>query len=91
MPASGTYVFTWTVVGDIHSYFVAELVVDGVRRGMTLSDAEDADLAVGTTVVLVTVNAGDHVFVRKFAGDDDKCQAVNADNARNTFSGWLLF
>ncbi|XP_052791470.1 complement C1q-like protein 4 [Mya arenaria] len=88
-PLAGLYVFTWTVA-DFHDWYATELMADGVSRGATIADNGDTDIATGTAIVVVKLNAGSHVFVRRSIGGG--CNVVNiAERARNSFSGWLLF
>lgn len=89
-PSPACSFFTWTLVGPFESYFVTELVVDGVGKGYTISDSATQNLAVASATVLVYINAGDHVFIRKTGGDNDRCNIVSKSHARSTFSGWLL-
>ncbi|KAH3711258.1 uncharacterized protein LOC127857902 [Dreissena polymorpha] len=88
-PVTGVYVFTWSVA-DFHDWYAAELVVNGMSRGATIADNDSQDIAVGTAVVVVHVQAGSHVFVRRSGGGG--CNVLNKPgSATNSFSGWLLY
>ncbi|XP_053381716.1 uncharacterized protein LOC128549225 [Mercenaria mercenaria] len=92
-PATGLYVFSWTAVALQKSYFSAELIVNGVVKGVVEADPDVGGPADGvhpaTGVVLANVNAGNHVFVRFKQGGS--CYVKSDSSARTSFSGWLLF
>ncbi|XP_045183056.2 uncharacterized protein LOC123541560 [Mercenaria mercenaria] len=91
-PATGLYVFSWTVAAPQGSFFSAELIVNGAVQGVVESDSDLGGPGNGvhpaTGVVLANVNAGNHVFVRFHQGTSGH---VKSDSyMRTSFSGWLL-
>lgn len=91
-PATGLYVFTWTVAATQGSWYTAELVIDGAVKGWIITDSDTAGTGNGvhpaTGIVLANVNAGDHVFIRYLTGSN--CHVESDFKTRTTFSGWLL-
>lgn len=87
-PVTGVYVFTWTIAAKAQSWLVSELIVSGERKGLITSDNDANDLTPTTAIALVHLNAGQHVYVRRFRGGD--CTVVSDEHTRAVFSGWLL-
>jgi len=70
-----------------NDWLETELVVNGQRKGYVSADTTDTDVTPGTGVVLTQVNAGEHVFVRRFGGGG--CH-LSRHNVRNSFTGILI-
>ncbi|XP_069107933.1 uncharacterized protein [Argopecten irradians] len=91
VPETGTYVITWTMVSLGRSAFQTLLVVNGQTRGRTWTDAEEiADSHQATGIVVLSLNQGDHLFIRMghvYHG------GILADSsyANPTFSGWKIY
>ncbi|XP_045163751.2 complement C1q-like protein 4 [Mercenaria mercenaria] len=90
VPVSGVYVFTWTFLADYAQYAVTEIVVNGEKKGWTITDGTSQSLLLSpsSSLIVTSVNAGDHVFIRRVQGRG--CSAVNSQYMRATFSGWQL-
>ena len=86
-PTSGLYLFSWTIFSEDEDWVETELVVDGRRKGYVSVDTTTTDITPGTGVVLTHVNAGEHVFVRRFAGGG--CH-LSRNGVRNSFTGILM-
>ena len=86
-PASGLYLFSWTIYSENDDHLKTELVVNGQRKGYISVDSSNPDITPGTGVVLTHVNAGEHVFVRRFASST--CH-VSRNEVRNSFTGILM-
>lgn len=91
VPVSGIYVFSWTFLVDYSEYAVTEIVMNGVTKGWTVTDGSSQSLLLNpaTGFVILQVNAGDHVFIRRTRGRG--CTAISNQTSRPTFSGWRLF
>ena len=85
MPATGVYVFTYTVYVDLYKVMHAELVINGrVRNSM-------AAVVSATAISVLQVNAGDHVSVRN-SDTNLTCNVRSSfDLGLTSFSGWRLF
>ena len=82
-PMAGTYTFTWTIRVSGNNY-QTELVVNNSAKDRIIS-YNNNDVSTGTTVV--SLNAGDRVFVRVYTGS----VSIYSDiNGKSTFSGWML-
>ncbi|XP_069107257.1 uncharacterized protein [Argopecten irradians] len=89
VPESGTYVITWTTV-TYHDYVQTLLVVNGVTRGSSVTDAgEVTDIHQTTMIVVLVLNQGDHVSIR--VGNVGR-GTLHTSDAYNypAFSGWKL-
>ncbi|XP_045180683.2 complement C1q-like protein 4 [Mercenaria mercenaria] len=91
VPVTGVYVFTATLVPDFHQHLQAEIIVDGVVKGIIFTDSEEInDIHQASTSIIVHVNAGDHVYIRR--GRSNSCNVISDTTlVRTTFAGWLLF
>ncbi|XP_052791746.1 complement C1q-like protein 2 [Mya arenaria] len=89
-PVAGIYVFTFTVVNNYHDWVITELIVDGASVITTRSDSEEVhDIHPATATIVLHVNSGAHVFVRRYA--DGTCNVLSDPvHGITTFSGWLL-
>ena len=91
-PTTGIYVFSWTVVAQLGTYFSAELIINGAVQGVIESDSDVAGSGNGfhpaTGLVLAQVNAGNHVFIRY--AYENGCNVVSDLKRRSSFTGWLL-
>ncbi|VDI54625.1 Hypothetical predicted protein [Mytilus galloprovincialis] len=89
----GTYAFTWTVCasGARNSEIGVELVIDNKVHGSIYVDSESsAEDDCSTGFVIHTLKLGDVVYTR--SQDAYHEGTVKSDQqARTTFSGWLLF
>ncbi|XP_052800886.1 uncharacterized protein LOC128231532 [Mya arenaria] len=91
VPVAGIYVFTFTIYAEQHYEVRAELVVNGQVKTALIADADEInDYHTGTATIVVQVNAGDHVFVRRADTYSESCVTSNFSRALTTFSGWLL-
>ncbi|XP_045163975.2 uncharacterized protein LOC123528304 [Mercenaria mercenaria] len=91
VPETGIYVFSWSYLSNYHEWAQTEIVVNGVSKGSTISDdpTNVGFWSPATALVVVSVNAGDHVFIRRVGGRG--CTAIGKNGyARTTFSGWKL-
>ncbi|KAH3727751.1 hypothetical protein DPMN_053694 [Dreissena polymorpha] len=87
-PSAGLYLFSRTTASQDDDWVVTELIVNGAR--LIGTDTANADVTPGTAVVLATVNAGDHVFIRRVS-----CGTLFLTNRlqtsmRMSFTGILL-
>lgn len=85
VPEAGTYVFMMTLFSPFDEWSVVDIVVDGTVKGWITTNAEN-DQATG--IVVVHVNVGTHVFIRRSKGRGCK---IKDDLTRSTFTGWKLF
>lgn len=89
VPATGTYVFTWSFMSWPHGWVYTELMknADVIDTRYSESDSPSAwDFSSGT--VVVDVSSGDHVYVR--LGRTSNGRVASIGESRTTFSGWLL-
>jgi hypothetical protein len=88
-PTSGTYVFSWSIMADLHGNLATELMKNSDIIGKKFVDsASSNEWDFSTGIVVVDVNQGDHVFVRLSQTSVGKVLSV--DNSKSTFSGWIL-
>lgn len=93
VPESGIYVFTWTMLAGSHQEFDTHLVVNGQVKGSSFSDtSENGDYYQSTAVVVISVSAGDHIFIRMGYTTQAVGDIVSTDSryGQSTFSGWQL-
>ena len=89
VPSSGLYVFAWTVTVQPHGWASVEIVVNAEVLGSTFADGSYASCWDGSAgIIVVHVNAGDHVFIRMQENGDGPINS-NA-RGRTSFSGWKL-
>ncbi|XP_060577780.1 uncharacterized protein LOC132734917 [Ruditapes philippinarum] len=90
VPESGIYVFTWTFIADYSEYAVNEIVINGAAKGWTISDGSGHCIlrSPSSGLILASVNAGDHVFIRRVTGHG--CMVYSSTFGQPTFSGWQL-
>lgn len=89
VPTSGTYVFTWSIMSDVHGSVHTELMRNAEINGTRYADSATStvwDFATG--IVVVDVGHGDHVYVRLGVNSKGLVRSISA--SRTTFSGWLL-
>nr|XP_022301102.1 complement C1q-like protein 4 [Crassostrea virginica] len=88
-PKSGIYVFTWTIRVFNNSYHGTELVVNGQKVGALIPHSGVSDNDTGSTSVVVYVNEGENVFLRKNMISNNG--GIHSDsNGYSSFSGWKL-
>ncbi|XP_033755045.1 EMILIN-2-like [Pecten maximus] len=90
-PESATYVLTWTTICNPHNYFKTLLVVNGAIRGTSWTDSQEInDYHQTTAVIVLTLNQGDHIFIRM--GPTNGHGTIVSDNivGYSSFSGWKL-
>lgn len=88
VPVTGVNVFTYTIYANSHHYVRAELVINGQVKTAAMADGETVnEIHSSTANIVVSVNAGDHVLVRRA----DTASQCNANRAFSTFSGWMLY
>ena len=92
VPVTGVYVFMYTVYAKDFHYVRAELVINGQVKTAAMADCETVrELHSSTATIVISVNAGDHVLVRR-ADTTSQCNVLsNANQAFSTFSGWMLY
>jgi hypothetical protein len=93
---TGTYVFSWTISVANRSYLYAELVVNGVARGKTMTDAHDLPAAGDSAsgLILVHLAANDVVWVRMAMSGTGSlyCYRHHSESASYCmFAGWLMY
>ncbi|XP_069102538.1 uncharacterized protein [Argopecten irradians] len=93
VPETGTYVFVWVMFAEFRQHIQTLLMVNGAVRGSSFSDAQEVhDLHQATSVVVLKVNQGDHVFI-KVGHTSVTSVTFHYDrnyNGASTFSGWKL-
>nr|XP_034319342.1 complement C1q-like protein 4 [Crassostrea gigas] len=85
---SGTYVFSWSFMSDVHGNVLTELTKNADVIGNRFADSLNSavyDFSTGT--VVVDILQGDHVYVRM---GESTGQVNSISVSRTTFSGWLL-
>lgn len=87
VPATGLYIFTWTVYVRNH-YCPTELILNTSVIGASIADSEhDDDNASATAIVVIQVNVGDAVFIRT----KHSCLSIfGGTETQSSFSGWKL-
>ena len=87
VPSSGLYVFAWTVGIQIHGWVVVDIIVNAEVLGAAFADGATGWNYAGG-IIVVHVNAGDHVFIRM---QENGSGPIYSDNrGRTSFSGWKL-
>lgn len=89
VPTSGTYVFTWSIMSEVHGNLFTQLMRNSEIIGTRFADSYSStvwDFATGT--VVADVNQGDHVYVR--LGQTSHGKVLSVTYSRTTFSGWFL-
>ncbi|XP_033740368.1 complement C1q-like protein 4 isoform X2 [Pecten maximus] len=88
VPSSGVYVFTWVMTGELTEWLSTELVVNGSSRGSTITNTNlGSAYDCSTGVILTSVSAGDHVFIRSVRGGTVRSVP---HHSTSMFSGWRL-
>ncbi|OWF56007.1 hypothetical protein KP79_PYT18143 [Mizuhopecten yessoensis] len=64
-------------------------MLNGLDVGGIDSDADANNWGSATGVVVMSVEAGDHVYIRVTTGSSGKI--ISRPESKSTFSGWLLF
>ncbi|XP_052783266.1 complement C1q-like protein 4 [Mya arenaria] len=90
VPVNGTYVFAVSLFSQGNKFVCVELVVNGDVKGEVFADSEEInDYHSSSASIVVDVNVGDHVYVRRCA--DSTCGILSrASRGRTSFSGWFL-
>ncbi|XP_052784562.1 complement C1q-like protein 4 [Mya arenaria] len=90
VPVNGTYAFAVSLFSQGKKYVGVEIVVNGDVKGEVFADSQEInDVHSSSASVVVDVNVGDHVYVRR--GADSTCGILSqASRGRTYFSGWLL-
>ena len=87
VPSSGLYVFAWTVTVQTHGWASVEIVVNAEVLGSAFADGPTG-WGDGAGIIVVHVNAGDHVFIRM---QENGVGPINSNaRGRTSFSGWKL-
>ena len=87
VPSSGLYVFAWTVTVQVHGWASVEIIVNAEVLGSAFADGPTS-WDDGTGIIVVHVNAGDHVFIRM---QENGIGPINSNaRGRTSFSGWKL-
>ncbi|XP_069111303.1 uncharacterized protein [Argopecten irradians] len=90
VPVSGTYVITWKVISEMKTYINTALIVNGVEKGLSLTNSEDiTDKHQSTAIVVLRLEEGDHLFIRVTSTHTGKVVSDIA-NGHPTLSGWKI-
>nr|XP_022289799.1 C1q-related factor-like [Crassostrea virginica] len=84
-PRDGTYVFTVTGVSSYSKFLCLDIVHDGLRKVRTYS-SDSARYQTGTKLVVLELDRGDAVWVKRFMGQGYHTNSV----PMTTFSGFIL-
>ena len=89
VPSSGLYVFAWTVGVQNHGWASVEIVVNAEVLGSAFADCSSTSCwDDGAGIIVVHVNAGDHVFIRM---QENGIGPINSNaRGRTSYSGWKL-
>ncbi|XP_033745364.1 EMILIN-2-like [Pecten maximus] len=91
VPESGTYVLTWTIVCNPHNAIQTVLVVNGAIRGSSWTDSQEInDYHQTSALVVLTLNEGDHIYIRMGHTYGKGTVVSSGTLGRPTFSGWKL-
>ena len=88
-PLSGTYTFTWTIRAHGVNYYDTALVVNTAVRDRLLTDPSANDEATSTATKVVSLTAGDRVFIRVHGRYGSPSISSNSAGY-STFSGWMI-
>lgn len=89
VPASGTYVFTWSFMSEAQGNVSTELMKNADVLGTRVADSASSTVWDFSTAIIVTDAAqGDHVYVRMAHTSYGK--VLSLSKSRTSFSGWLL-
>lgn len=89
VPATGTYVFTWSFMSGAHGSVCTQLMRNADILCTRYADSITSTvLDFATGVVITDANHGDHVYVRMGQNSVGKVRSI--DQSTTTFSGWLL-
>ncbi|XP_045181103.2 uncharacterized protein LOC123540280 [Mercenaria mercenaria] len=92
VPETGLYAMTWTVAAYHGTWFSAQLMVNGVVKGVVMTDADVSGSGYGvhpaTGFVLTMLSRDSHVYIRFVSGHG--CRVKSDSRIRSTFSGWLM-
>ncbi|XP_060076695.1 uncharacterized protein LOC132556328 [Ylistrum balloti] len=92
VPETGTYVITWTTLSAFHSYVQTFLYVNGYKRASAFADSQEIhDVHQATTIAVLRLTHGDHVFVRVGHTTNHTVYSDINYSSRPTFSGWRLY
>ena len=87
-PVSGLYVVVYTLYGGSRTELRGKLIVDGQVKTASVADGYNGvDYVTPTTVIVIVihVNAGERVFVRR-AYENSGCLTISS-----AFKGWSSF
>lgn len=87
VPSSGLYVFAWTVAVPDPGWASVEIVVNAEVLGSTFAHGPTG-WDDGAGIIVVHVNAGDHVFIRM--QENGSGPIYSNVRGRTSFSGWKL-
>ena len=87
-PLNGTYTFTWTIRARGTGYYDTELVVNTAVKDVlvTVTDPPENDEATSTATTVVSLTAGDRVFIRVHG----RGGSAIITGYSTTFSGWMI-
>jgi hypothetical protein len=91
-PVEGTYVFSWTVTVDVHSYIVTEIVINASSFGHLMTDADEInDIHASSRTVVAQLNQGDVVFIRTHSSTLSSGNIYSRSMYGETsFTGWKI-
>ncbi|XP_033755668.1 uncharacterized protein LOC117338423 [Pecten maximus] len=90
-PESGTYVITWTMLCYGQELFRTLLVLNGSVKGSSWTDSIlTKDIQQTAALVVLSMNQGDHLFIRMGPIFGNGTILSRNDVAMSTFSGWKL-
>ncbi|XP_062606509.1 uncharacterized protein LOC134268291 [Saccostrea cucullata] len=92
VPIDGTYVFTWSIFSDAHSYIFTQIVINSkALTGMITDSDEVGDYHSTTGVIVATVDHGDLVYVRTHPTTLSHGNVLSSPlHGQPSFSGWRL-
>ncbi|VDI11348.1 Hypothetical predicted protein, partial [Mytilus galloprovincialis] len=90
-PEKGTFVFTWTITSDFHSYIYSEILINSVPFGSIISSSDEIhDDHTATGIIVVQLNHGDVVYIRTNPNASIKGRILSDSLRRSSFSGWKI-
>lgn len=91
-PATGYYVFSWTIACDVHGRIYTELIQNSNSVGAIVTNSEEInDVHQTTGLVVANINQGDVIHIRTSI-TGSTIGAIKSDSTRrSSFSGWKIY
>jgi hypothetical protein len=91
-PREGTYVFSWTITADFHSYIHTEIVINASSFGHLMTDGDEVnDIHVSSKTVVAYLNQGDLVYVRTHSTYRSNGNIYSGGyHGESSFAGWII-